>query len=99
MEMPLTVSDPVPLLVNVTVFAPLVVLTIWSAKLRLVGLSVTAGAVPVPVRFVLCGLPDASSVTETDAIRVPVAVGLKVTLTVQLLPAARVLGLMGQVLV
>jgi hypothetical protein len=52
---------------------------------------------PVPVRETLCGLPAALSVTVTLAVRVPIAVGLNVTLIVQLAPAARVLGLMGQV--
>jgi hypothetical protein len=39
------------------------------------------------------------SLTVRLAVRAPVALGVKVTLMVQLLPAARVLGLMGQVLV
>ena len=36
----------------------------------------------------LCGLFPASSVIDTDAVRVPAAVGLKVTLTIQFAPAA-----------
>ena len=43
---------------------------------------------PVPVRFTLCGLPAASSVMVTAAVRVPLALGVKVTLIVQLEPAA-----------
>ena len=58
-----------------------------------------AGVVPVPVRATECGLPPALSVMLTLALRVPVAVGVKVTLMVQVLPAANVLGLIGQVLV
>jgi hypothetical protein len=54
-----------------------------------VGESVTPGAVAVPVRETVCGLPAALSVTLTAAVRVPVAVGLNVTLVVQLLPAAK----------
>ena len=43
----------------------------------------------MPVRETVCGLPAALSVMLRDAERVPAAVGLNVTLTVQLLPAAR----------
>jgi hypothetical protein len=44
--------------------------------------------VPVPMRLTVCGLPLALSVTETEAVRVPLAEGVKVTLIVQLVPAA-----------
>jgi len=44
---------------------------------------------PLPLRATACGLPLPLSVTETLALRVPVAAGLKVTLIVQLVPAAR----------
>jgi hypothetical protein len=48
----------------------------------------TAGdAAPVPERLTLCGLPLASSVKATAALREPLAVGLKVTLILQLPPA------------
>src|SRR5437764_9329605 len=70
--------------------------------LRLIGLRLTTGAgalVPLPLRATVCGLPLALSVMLTLALRVPVAVGVKVTLMVQEALAARVLGLMGQVLV
>ena len=40
--------------------------TTWLAKVRLVGERLTAGAVPVPVRLTLCGLPVALSVRVTD---------------------------------
>src|SRR5215467_1024308 len=43
---------------------------------------------PVPVNGAVCGLPLALSVIETEPVRVPVAVGLKVTLMVQLAPEA-----------
>ena len=52
------------------------------------GERLTAGAVPVPVRLTLWGLPVALSVRVTAAVRVPPAVGVKVTLVVQLAPAA-----------
>src|SRR6516164_8512630 len=87
----LIVSVAVPLLVNVTPCAALVVFTVWLAKLKLAGVSVTAGALaaaPVPVRLTVCGLPCALAVIDTAPVRVPVAVGVKVTLIVQLALAA-----------
>jgi hypothetical protein len=44
--------------------------------------------VPVPERLTLWGLPMALSVKETAAVRDPLAAGVKVTLIVQLPPAA-----------
>jgi len=44
--------------------------------------------VPLPLSVTFCGLPLALSVMLSAAVRVPDAVGLKVTLTVQLAPAA-----------
>lgn len=41
----------------------------------------------MPVRLTVCGLPGASSVIVTAAVRVPGALGAKVTLIVQLAPA------------
>jgi hypothetical protein len=77
-----------PLLVSVTFCAALVVFTVWLAKVRLAGDSVTAGVppalAPVPVRETVCGLPVALSVIETFAVREPAAVGVNVKLTVQL---------------
>jgi hypothetical protein len=66
----------------------LAVPTTWLAKVRLVGEMLTAGAVPVPERLTLCGLPVALSARVRDAVRVPLAAGVKVTLIVQLAPAA-----------
>jgi hypothetical protein len=45
-------------------------------------------SVPVPVSEIICGLPLASSVIATLATRLPVAVGLNVTLIVQFAAAA-----------
>lgn len=45
---------------------------------------------PVPERLTICGLVMALSAMFSTATRVPVAVGLNMTLTVQLVPAARV---------
>src|SRR5437868_4651428 len=98
----LMVRSAVPLFLSVTVCAALVVPVFWFPKLRLVGLKLTPGAgalIPLPLRATVWGLPLALSVMLTLALRVPIAVGVKVTLMVQEAPAARVLELLGQVLV
>jgi len=41
----------------------------------------------MPLRLTLCGLPAALSMRQTAALRVPLAVGVKATLIVQLPPA------------
>jgi hypothetical protein len=51
------------------------------------------------VSATLCGLPVALSVIATEALRAPVAVGLKVTLIEQFAPAASVELLAGQLFV
>jgi hypothetical protein len=63
--------------------------TACAAKVKEVGERLTTGAVPVPVRLTdwVAGL--ALSVMVTAPVLVPVAVGLKVTLSVQLALAAR----------
>jgi hypothetical protein len=43
---------------------------------------------PVPDNVAFCGLPDALSLTPRVALRAPVALGLNVTLIVQLALAA-----------
>jgi hypothetical protein len=68
-------------------------------KVRLPGVRVTPETVPVPLRATVCGLPVASSTTESDALRAPAAVGPKVTEIVQLAPAASVLGARGHAFV
>ena len=62
----------------------------WLPKARLVGERLTRAAVPVPVpeRLTVCGLPLALSVMVTEAVRLPLAEGMNVTLIVQLAPAA-----------
>lgn len=91
-----TLNAALPVFLTVTVFALLVFPTLRVAKLRLVGVRVTAGAVvedvPVPVRLTVCGLPLALSVMVIEPVRVPVAVGVNVTLIVQGVLAARELG-------
>src|SRR5437899_2397171 len=88
----------VPLLVRVTVCTGLVVLRRWSPKARLVGAKVTAGAMPIPASDTDCGLPGASSVMVTVAVRAPVAAGVKLMLIVQLAPGATEPAPVGQVL-
>jgi hypothetical protein len=58
------------------------------AKERGFGVRLTAGAAPVPERLTVCGLPAALSEMLTVAARVPAAVGVNVTLIVQLPLAA-----------
>ena len=52
------------------------------------GKKLALGAAPVPVRLTVCGLPVALSVTVMVPGWLPVAVGVKVTVMVQLAPAA-----------
>jgi hypothetical protein len=79
-----------PLLVKVMVWAVLVISTGWLEKPRLLGEKLTPLVVlaPVPERLTAWGLPEALSVTTMDAARLPLAEGVKVTLMVQLAPAA-----------
>jgi len=57
-------------------------------KAKLVGAKLAAGAIPVPDRATVCGLPVALSVTVIVPGWLPVAVGVNVTLMEQLAPAA-----------
>ena len=56
--------------------------------MRLVGVNLTTGAVPVPVSDIDCGDPVALSATLTLAMSEPLAAGAKVTVIVHLEPAA-----------
>jgi hypothetical protein len=96
-----TVSGKVPVLVTVTVWGELGVLIAWFAKARLADdrLTTGAGAKPVPVKPICCGLPMALSLIVTVPVMVPPAVGENVMLIVQLAAAASVDGLMGQLFV
>src|SRR5580658_10463564 len=90
----LKVTDALPVLLIVTLCAALVVPVFCAANVRLDGvkLNVNVGVRPVPVRVTLCGLPVALSVNVRLAVRVPTAVGLNVTDTVQELPDVSVPG-------
>ena len=76
----------VPWLVRVTVFAAVLTPTETDPKATARGESFAV--VPTPLRITFCGLPAPLSVTLSDALRAPVAAGVKVTLIVQLAPAA-----------
>jgi hypothetical protein len=84
------VTEPVPVLATVTLCAALVVPTVWLAKVKDAGeiVIVPACAPTVPVNATVCGLPVALSAMLMAAVREPVAVGLKVTLIVQLASTA-----------
>jgi hypothetical protein len=80
---PLTVSAASPELVRLIFCGGLVVPIAWLAKVSDVGVRVTAGAAadtPVPLRLIVRGLPGSLSVITIVPVRVPAAVGLKVTL-------------------
>jgi len=82
-------SVPVPVLLKVAFMGALVVPTGILPKFKLVGARFTAGMTPVPVNAALWGLPLALSVTDSVPARVPVLVGLKLTLILQLVPASK----------
>ena len=82
------VSTPAPVLVSRSVSGGLAVETVCPAKLRLVVESVTTGASPVPLRVTVWGLLPALSVSVSAPVRLPAAVGVKVTLISQPAPAA-----------
>ena len=88
----LIVTAAVPVLVRVATFDGLVAPTFTFPKFRDAGESVTVAAgIPVPVSPTLCGLPIALSLMVTNPVNVCPAAGVKVTLMVQLAPAASVL--------
>src|SRR5271167_4617940 len=71
----------------VTFCAALVFPTDWAANVKLLVESVTA-AVPVPVRFTICGLFAASSANVSVPVPGPTVVGEKVMPMTQVPPAA-----------
>ncbi len=84
-------SEALPVLESVTDCAALVVPTGWLANVSEEAERLTTGAeaaAPVPVKLTDCGLPEALSVMLRVPVRVPDAVGVNVTLMVQLAPAA-----------
>ena len=81
-------SALLPVLVKVTDCAAAVVPTTVLPKLRLEGVSITPGAVPVPLSVMVWLPPLALSVMVTTPVRTPLAVGVKVTAIVQVFAAA-----------
>ncbi len=75
------------LFVNVTVIGALGTRTGWPGKVKEVGPIVT-GCTPVPFRLSVCGLVIRLSVIVMDPVYGPVAVGVDVTLMVQVPRAA-----------
>lgn len=84
------VNELLPLFFSVNVLATLVPPTSVLGKFALAGVNVTC-ALPVPVSATLCGLPGALSVIVTAPVRVPICVGVNVTLNLQLPPTGSVL--------
>lgn len=76
-----------PVLVNVTDWEVLVELTFWLPKFKLEVERLTTPESPVPDKETDCGLPGPLSAILIAAERLPMAVGVKVTLIVQLAPA------------
>jgi len=85
-------NGAVPLLVSVVVCAALALPTTRELKVRLAGVRVIPETVPVPLARMPCGLFAASSTTETMPVRLPAAVGAKVTEIVQVASGASVAG-------
>src|ERR1700680_3623227 len=69
----------VPVFCNVMVCAALVVPTVCGPNFRLEEESLAIEFVPLPERFTDCGDPPALSVIVNLPVRLPVAVGVKVT--------------------
>jgi hypothetical protein len=85
----LMTSKPEPVLVTFTITGELAVPTSCAAKPMFEGATETPGNAPTPVKGTRCGLPGALSTTLMDAVRLPGAVGLSVTLRLQALPLSR----------
>lgn len=86
--MPVILSAVLPVLARVTTCAPLAIPTTCEAKVSEAGLNPANAPRPVPESVALCGLPGASSVIESMAERERGALGMNVTVAVQLPPAA-----------
>ncbi len=79
-----------PLLVSVTDCDALVAPTFWLPNAITGAERVAVAARPFPVSVIDCGLFGASSVITTEALRAPLALGVKVTLIEQLAFTAKV---------
>src|SRR5439155_373063 len=94
----LIVKAAAPVFVSVTVIGALV-FSSSTLPTSILVLSLHA-ALPIsfPLSVMICGLPPASSASDSVPVRAPEAVGVKVTLMVQFAPAGKVAGLVGQAL-
>ena len=81
MAMLVRVSDTVPVLVNVTVCAGLLLPGAWSRKVSDEGDNPTPTVIPVPLKVTICGLWGAKSVKISEALKLPVTSGRRLTLT------------------
>jgi hypothetical protein len=88
-EITMLLSVTLCLLLSVNTFAGLVVPTTRAGYVAVAGVNVT-GAMPVPDSGTVCGLFEALSVIVRFPVRAPSWVGVKVTLILQLFPAASV---------
>jgi hypothetical protein len=75
-------SGALPLFVRVTVWGGELVPTSWLPKVRPVVERPTSGATPVPVKFTICVAAAKLPVNTTEAVRIPTALGVNVTLSV-----------------
>ena len=81
------VSELVPVLVSVTDCAAAVVPTTVLPKARLEGVTETPGAVPTPLRAMVCVPPLALSLMVITPVCVPLATGVKAAAMTQVPPA------------
>ena len=93
------VSVAVPEFVTVTVCGAEAWPRVIPPKLIDVGETEAAGWTPVPLSGTVCGLVGSVSAMDTEATRGPVAVGLKVTLILQLPPPTKPVPPIGQLVV
>ena len=92
----LNTNGTTPVLVTVTVCGALIVLIGTLPNAREVAESPTTGRRVVPVRVTVPVTAGAATATRTVAVLVVVPLGVKVTLTVQLPPAANLAAPIGQ---
>src|SRR5205823_4748492 len=94
----LSAKEHASVLDRVTDIVVLVVADSWLPKPTLVGANPTPGAAPIPFSVTLHDALPILSASDSVPVRAPEAVGVKVTLMVQVPPAAKVAGLVGQAL-
>jgi len=83
-------STALPVLVIVTLIGDAVVFTRVLGKVTAVAENVATGAIPLPPKDTVCGLPEALSATFSVAPKVIADAGVKVTVMVHVAEAASV---------